>query len=44
MARLVEKKIRVHFGLAQPESTEAAPSSPPDNVTPMAEKRRSGKT
>lgn len=48
IARSIEKKIRVHFGLEPAEAGAAPadpsnPSSPPDNVTPMpAEKRRKG--
>jgi len=43
---MIEKKIRIHFGLEPAEVVPASadvtnPSSPPDNVTPMVEKRRS---
>ncbi len=37
----VELKVRTHFGLIdKPADGEAKPSEPPDNVTPMADKRR----
>jgi recombination protein RecA len=48
VAALIERKIRVHFGLAVGPEPSAAPaenpSAPPDNVTPMPEKRREKKS
>ncbi|MCK6549073.1 recombinase RecA [Myxococcota bacterium] len=42
-ARAIEAKIRQHFALPGAEAPAAAPGEAPDNVTPMAEKRRSPK-
>ena len=42
VADTIERKVRVHFGLITEEAEgEDLASEPPDNVTPMPEKRRS---
>jgi recombination protein RecA len=44
VAKAIEKKIRTHFNLPGAEAPAETASTPPDNVTPMVEKRRGSKS